>query len=132
MPETRIPRQSVSAEISRGAVQLLREFTGRGPTKAHTIINDDSVAIILADTLTKGERSLAEQGKEDHVLQTRHTYQMVMREDLIGLVERHTGRTVKAMLSDNHIDPDIGVEFFILEPQPRDSNQLDGHKNGAG
>ena len=39
-----------------------------------------------------------------------------MRGDLIAAVEEHTGRKVIAFLSDNHIDPDIGVETFVLEP----------------
>jgi uncharacterized protein YbcI len=116
MPEAQTPVQSVKAEISRGAVQLIHEYTGRGPTKARTVINGDSVAIILADTLTKGERSLVAQGKHEHVLGTRRQYQQVMREDLTRLVEAQTGRKVTAMLSDDHIDPDVAVEFFILEP----------------
>lgn len=43
--------------ISTAAVQLLHEYTGRGPTKAKTLINDDVVTLLLADTLTKGERN---------------------------------------------------------------------------
>ena len=120
MPETPIPAHSVSADISRGAVQLIREYTGRGPTKARTIINHEMVAIVLADTLTKGERSLVARGREDHVLETRRSYQSVMRDDLIALVETNTGRKVQAMLSDNHIDPDIAVEFFVLEAAGQD------------
>ncbi len=116
MPEPQIPVQSVSAEISRAAVQLVRDYTGRGPTKARTVINGESVAIIFADTLTKGERSLVERGRQDHVLDTRRQYQMVMREELTQLVEEQTGRKVAAMMSDNHIDPDVAVEFFVLEP----------------
>jgi uncharacterized protein YbcI len=118
MPENQMPLQSAKADISRGAVQLIHEYTGRGPTKARTVINGDSVAIVLADTLTKGERSLVANGKHEHVLNTRREYQMVMRADLTRLVEEHTGRKVAAMMSDNHIDPDVGVEFFVLEPAP--------------
>jgi uncharacterized protein YbcI len=108
---------SVSADISRGTVQLLREYTGRGPTKARTVIANDTVAIILADTLTRGERSLVTMGETDHVLRSRRTYQQLMRSDLIKLVEESSGRTVEAFFSDNHIDPDYAVEFFLLEPQ---------------
>jgi len=54
-----------AGEISRRAVQLLRQYTGRGPTKARTVINHDSVMILMGDTLTTGERSLAESGKAD-------------------------------------------------------------------
>jgi hypothetical protein len=32
-------------------------------------------------------------------------------------VEDITNRTVAAFLSDNHIDPDIAIESFVLAPQ---------------
>jgi len=35
----------------------------------------------------------------------------------VGAVEKHTGRTVVAFMSDNHIDPDTAIEAFILEPR---------------
>jgi uncharacterized protein YbcI len=118
MPESHI--SSVNEEISRGAVQLTREYTGRGPTKARTEVNTDTIAIVLADNLTKGERNLAAMGEEEHVLNTRHAYQQVMQADLTALVEKHSGRKVAAMLSANHIDPDVAVEFFVLRPLPGD------------
>lgn len=107
---------SAAADISRGAVQLLREYTGRGPTRARTEISQDSVMVVLADTLSKGERRLAANGKGDHVLRTRHEFQLVMRDELVALVEGALGRRVIAFMSDNHIDPDMAVEIFILEP----------------
>jgi uncharacterized protein YbcI len=36
------------------------------------------------------------------------------RHDLINGVETILGRTVVAFMSDNHIDPDIAVEVFLL------------------
>lgn len=39
-----------------------------------------------------------------------------MRNDLVAAVERETGRTVIAFMSDNHLDPDYAVEFFVLAP----------------
>src|SRR5687768_6865055 len=118
MPETqeRDGRGLAAAAISNGAVQLLAEYTGRGPTKAHTIISRDTVAIVLRDTLTKGERRLAEEGQADRVLASRHGYQLIMRDDLVALVEKYVQRKVIAFMSDNHISPDMGVEFFVLEP----------------
>jgi uncharacterized protein YbcI len=107
---------SPNAQISRAAVQLLRDYTGRGPTRARTTINTDSVMIVLGDTLTKGERKLAENGKAERVLAVRHDFQLVMREELVALVERTLDRKVIAFMSDNHLDPDVAVEVFILEP----------------
>jgi uncharacterized protein YbcI len=105
-----------AAVISTSAVQLLHEYTGRGPTKAKTLIADNVVTILLADTLTKGESKLVEAGHHDRVLELRHDYQVVMREDLIALVEEQLQRKVIAFMSQNHIDPDLAAEIFVLEP----------------
>jgi uncharacterized protein YbcI len=111
--------------VTNAVVRLLAEYTGRGPTKARTYVNDDYIAVVLQDTMTKGERSLVRDGKVDLVLDTRKAYQHTMREDLIMAVEQLTGRTVLAFLSDNHADPDIAVESFVLVP-------LDGAADEAG
>jgi hypothetical protein len=39
-----------------------------------------------------------------------------MRADFIEAVERLSGRTVIAFMSQNHIDPNFGLEAFVLEP----------------
>jgi uncharacterized protein YbcI len=109
--------RSANSDICDAAVRLLREYTGRGPTKAKATINGDSVMVLLGDTLTRGERQLAVTGKADRVLQLRHDFQMVMRDDLIEAVEEALGRKVIAFMSQNHIDPDLAVEVFILEPE---------------
>jgi uncharacterized protein YbcI len=102
--------------ISTATVQLLHEYTGRGPTKAKTLINGDVVTVLLADTLTKGERKLAENGHSERVIQLRHDYQLAMRDDLVAMVERQLDRKVIAFMSQNHIDPDLAAEVFVLEP----------------
>lgn len=91
-------------------------YTGRGPTKAWTSIDQDLVSVVLRDTLTKGERSLVSDGRSDLVLRMRKAYQDTMREDLVAVVEEATGRRVLAFLSDNHISPDVAIESFVLEP----------------
>jgi uncharacterized protein YbcI len=115
--QERPPAISLSAAISNTVVRLLAEYTGRGPTKARTYVNDDLIAVVLQDTLTKGEQSLVRDGKTDLVLSTRKAYQNTMRADLIAAIETLTGRTVHAFLSDNHVDPDVAVESFVLVPQ---------------
>src|SRR3954468_25066815 len=107
---------TLSAAISNAVVQCTREYTGRGPTKARTTIGNDMVITRLEDTLTKGERSLADSGKANMVIEIRRCFQMTMREALVGRIEELTGRKVIAFMSDNHIEPDMGVEIFVLEP----------------
>lgn len=107
---------SKAAAISNHIVRTMSEYTGRGPTKARTFVNDDVVTCVLQDTLTKGERSLVSDDLPDLVLTTRKAYQGTMRGELVSGVEAILGRTVSAFMSDNHIDPDVAVEVFVLAP----------------
>jgi uncharacterized protein YbcI len=104
-----------SAAISNAVVRLFSEYTGRGPTKARSNIEEQMVTVLMHDTLTKGERSLAAAGSEQQVLDMRRAFQRTMRPDLIAVVEEIIGRPVTAFMSDNHIDPDMAVEVFVLD-----------------
>ena len=115
---TEARRRSVSSEISTGLVQLLRDYTGRGPTRARTYISDNLVTCVLQDTLTQGERVLAAHQGHELVLEHRKAFQNAMRSSAEALVERATGRRVIAFLSDNRIDPDVAVATFLLEELP--------------
>jgi uncharacterized protein YbcI len=108
---------SKGAAISNMIVHTVTEYTGRGPTKARTHLGEDVVTVVLRDTLTKGERSLVADGLQELVLSTRKAFQSTMREDLIRGVEEILGCKVEAFMSDNHVDPDISVEVFVLAPQ---------------
>src|SRR4051794_25495221 len=66
--DERPSRGNTASEISNAVVRLMSEYTGRGPTKAKTVISRDVVTVVLQDTLTKGERGLAANGKSDIVL----------------------------------------------------------------
>jgi uncharacterized protein YbcI len=111
--------QSTAARISNRVVQLMSSYTGRGPTRAWTSIDEDLISVVLRDTLTKGERSLISDNRAQVVLDLRKAYQYTMETELVAGVEEITGRKVSAFLSDNHIDPDIAIESFVLEPIPR-------------
>jgi uncharacterized protein YbcI len=108
--------QSVAARLSNLVVGHMSSYTGRGPTRAWTSIDEDLICVVLRDTLTTGERSLVADDRAQLVLEMRKAYQTTMRHDLISGVEEITGRKVIAFLSDNHIDPDIAIESFVLEP----------------
>jgi uncharacterized protein YbcI len=106
----------MNAQINNGAVRVMRDYTGRGPTMARSVIHDNSVMILMGDTLTLGERRLADAGRAEQVLNNRHELQRLMRDDLVKLVEDALDRKVIAFMSTNHIDPDMAVEVFVLEP----------------
>jgi len=106
----------LAAAISRTVVGELSRTTGRGPMKAKTTLGDNGVFVVLEDTLTRGEQSLADAGESEAVLDLRRRWQRVMEEKISLKIEELTGRKVLGFMSDNHIDPDLAVEVFVLEP----------------
>ena len=117
MPGGETSDGQLTAAISNAVVHVLGEYTGRGPTRARAHLSRDTVTVVLHDTLTKGERRLVSDGHAPVVLRTRSIFQELMRSDLVASVEDLTGRKVAAFMSANHIDPDMAVETFVLEPQ---------------
>lgn len=120
MPNPKAARTSdgqLATAIASMVVQVLRQYTGRGPTRSRTYLNDELISVVLQGTLTQAERALIADGKSDLVLSNRRAFQSIMRADLIAGIEELTGRTVIAFLSDNSIDPDVKVKSFLLVPQ---------------
>jgi uncharacterized protein YbcI len=122
----------LSVAISNGMVQLLRQYTGRGPTKARTTVGRDHVLIMIRDALTRGERTLVDAGYNDDVMSTRRRFQEVMRPEATSMVEELTGRPVVGFMSDNHANPDLGVEVFILEPDHQPALLEEGESTDEG
>jgi uncharacterized protein YbcI len=114
----------LAARISTTVVGALARTTGRGPTKARTTLGDDGVFVVLQDSLTRGERTLVDAGEGAAVLDLRRRWQRVMQVDVSREIEELTGRKVIGFMSDNHIDPDIAVEVFVLEPLPTAGAEL--------
>jgi uncharacterized protein YbcI len=112
------PTGELAAAISNAVVKALARTTGRGPTKAKTTIGDNGVFVVLQDTLTVGEQTLSDAGQGQAVLDLRRRWQRVMEVDASREIEELTGRKVVGFMSDNHIDPDLAVEVFVLEPIP--------------
>ena len=110
------PDGELAAMISNAVVTALARTTGRGPTKAKTTLGDNGVFVVLQDSLTRGERVLTDAGEGEAVLDLRRRWQRVMRTDLTREIEQLTGRKVIGFMSDNHLDPDLAVEVFVLEP----------------
>jgi uncharacterized protein YbcI len=104
------------AQISTALVQLHSRYYGKGPTKAKTHMVDDTVVCILRGGFTTVERTLLDTGELDAVYQMRRSFQQAMEEEFRRIVEDATGRRVIAYMSSIHVDPDLAVELFVLEP----------------
>jgi uncharacterized protein YbcI len=128
MSSTEPTRGSVAAAVSRHVVRLFAEYTGRGPTKARTIIGDNVVVCVTQSSMTKAERRLVQEGESDLVVSIRRKFQSVMRDDLVGAVEAVTGRKVLSFMSDHEAEHDYAAEVFVLDGSPTSAPA----SNGAG
>ncbi len=106
----------LAAAICNALVRIQRDYLGRGPTKARASIRDNTILVLMQDTLTKAERSLVADGRHEDVLRIRQSFQRTMRAEIVAAVQELTGRTVIAFMSDSHIDPDLACEIIVLEP----------------
>jgi uncharacterized protein YbcI len=104
------------AQISTGLVQLHSRYYGKGPTKAKTHMVNGTVVCILRGGFTTVERTLVDTGQVESVYQMRRSFQQAMEEEFRRVVEESTGRKVIAYMSSIHVDPDLAVEIFVLEP----------------
>jgi uncharacterized protein YbcI len=105
-----------AAHISREMVQLMLKIAGRGPTKARTTIGRDHVLVMFQETLTQGERNLVDNGHEAQVDALRSSYQALLRDDAVTLIETTLDRKVIGFMSANHFEPDMAAEVFMLDP----------------
>jgi uncharacterized protein YbcI len=111
-------RQSVMAEISREMVRLYKEQFGRGPTKARTnFAGPDIVIVTLEETFTPAEQRLAEMGEHQRLRDTRLYFQHATEDEFRSIIERVSGRKVRAFNSAVDTETDVCVEVFHLEPQ---------------
>ena len=76
---------------------------------------------MLKQTLTKGEQVLVDKGRGDNVITLRREYQEAMREEASAKIAEITGRNVVAMMSANHLNPDLAAEIFVLDGPPDDN-----------
>jgi uncharacterized protein YbcI len=109
-------RGKLSAAISQAILGIHREHYGRGANRARTVMGADYIICFLEDIYTPVERTLIDAGRFEAVRETRSAFQDTMRDNFSAEVERLSGRKVVGFLSQVHVDPDLAVETFILEP----------------
>jgi uncharacterized protein YbcI len=106
---------SLRAEISREMVRLYKEQFGRGPTKARTeFAGPDIVICTLEQSLTPAEQRLVEMGEHQRLRDTRMYFQHATESQFRGVIERVTGRPVRAFVSGIDTSVDVSSEVFHL------------------
>jgi uncharacterized protein YbcI len=116
MGDVKHPRGGeLNAALTGEVVRIHTAKIGRGPKRSSTFHHGNVVVTVLQEAMTKAEQNLAGAGNGDAVLAMRRLFQGAMGEELTRSVEQLTGHKVVAFMSDNHLDPDMAVEIFILD-----------------
>ena len=105
----------LNVAIARSVVRINRDYAGRGPTKAQAFFRHNVVVVLLQEVMTRLERTLVARGHPDAVRQERRQLQEAMCADLIGAVERLTGCTVTAHMTDTASEENMAVHVFVLD-----------------
>jgi uncharacterized protein YbcI len=118
----------VLTAISDGMVALLKEFYGRGPTRAKSYFQDDLVVCVLRGGFSRVEQTLLDGGRGPAVIRQRMEFQELMRDRFVAVIEGATGRRVIGFMSGNQQHPDMMCEVFILAP----TDLVDQDETAAG
>jgi uncharacterized protein YbcI len=113
------------ATISNEIVRLQAEYYGKGPTRAKTYIVDDLVVVVLEESFTRAEKTLAERGERDAIEHIRRRFQQQMADEFTSVVEQATGRKVRVFLSETNIEHDVSVETFLLADERTDMTDFE-------
>ena len=115
MPADQSAAAALRNGISNAMARIKREFYGKGPAQTRTYILDNVVIAILDDLLTPVEQALKAGGRGDLVRRTRLTFEDMMTRHFVGEVQRLTGARVIAYHSQIVFEPDMAIEFFVLD-----------------
>jgi uncharacterized protein YbcI len=108
----------LNAAITRELVRIHTAAIGRGPRKSYSFHSGDTLITVMLEVLTRAEQTLVSFDEGEAVLAMRRLSQRAMAEEMTAAVARLTGREVLACMSDNHLDPDMAVQVFVLGPPP--------------
>ena len=130
--EPRSDLGQLSSQISREIVQLHARLYGRGPTRAKTYLTRDYALSILEEIFTPAERTLIASGKGELVQATRTAFQDAVRDEFVTIVEETAGRSVRALISQVHLETGSAIELFLFAPADGAGSDNSGRGDGDG
>lgn len=104
-----------ATEIATNLALLYKSQLGRGPETVRTHFSGhDLVVTVLEKTMTPAERRLADLGEQQQLRENRLAFQYAAETEFRTIVERATGRRVRAFTSAHDVYADVAIEAFVL------------------
>jgi uncharacterized protein YbcI len=116
--QNRLSGGALNAALANEMGKLIADLTGRGATRSRAIVNGDLVVCVFEDSATRAEQTLVSAGRAELVRLERDALQRAMAGQLIAVVERLTGRTVRTFMSGTDEFGASSIEAFVLEAEP--------------
>jgi uncharacterized protein YbcI len=110
-----VPEGHLNTALGREVVRIRRRYVGRGPASVTAFFHHDMLVVVMEDTMTKAEQSLAIGGNARLVHEMRLDLDRAMKAELTLAVEGLTGCRVKAFLSASQLEPDITCQVYRLD-----------------
>jgi uncharacterized protein YbcI len=116
--------------VTEAMIALHQRYYHRAPVTAKTLLlGGDLIACVLGGIYTDVEQTMIELQRRTIVQETRSTFQEAMQHKFIAAIERLSGRSVLAFISNQHVGPDIEIELFMLVPREADGLPTSGDFN---
>jgi uncharacterized protein YbcI len=103
-----------AATIAREIRQIHAEYYGQAPGKVNVYEAGVVVVVLIEETFTRAEQILIERGEAQEVQIIRRRFELTIAEEFKDIVQRATGRSVRAFLSDTDLHERLAVETFVL------------------
>lgn len=100
--------------ITERMVQTISSHYGRGPLRASTVMLDDLLVCRFSGGLIPIERTMLARDAGEEGLEIRREFQRLMKQTWKALVEELTDRTVRTVLADAELEPEVMVVVFLL------------------
>ena len=92
----------------------MAEYYGQPPGQVRVYEAGDVLVVLIEETFTRAEQVLIGRGEAAEVQVIRRRFQLAVADQFKAVVQRGTGRCVRAFLSDTHLEERLAVETFVL------------------
>jgi uncharacterized protein YbcI len=118
MNETEPTRAQLERKIAQSLQNFYRERIGQRPSKAVCQFFDDTLTVVLRDTVAPAERTLLEAGREEHTSEFRIELHDAIKPELKVLIEEIVGTPVITVLIDSDLETGFSSITAILQHTP--------------
>ena len=105
------------ADIAAIADEIQRihsDSYGQPPGQVRVYEAGDVVVVLIEETFTRAEHVRIGRGEANEVQVIRRRFQSAIADQFTAIVQRTTGRCVRAFLSDTDLHEHLAVETFVL------------------